>query len=345
MNIDFAHVIDRIRAPAAATVAAAAASPAPQAEQVVVNDNKVQAVPFTTLVQVVETTMTTNPTTAPVAAGNVVVQVVTTTALVTSDATPTAAADVSKPIITSGKRGLGWDPTANSATSSLFANRGVSWYFNWSPTPSSNMPSNWEFYANVWGSGGIENLANTLTGSPKLIGFNEPDSATQANLGVSDAISLYYQYLVPLKTSGKISQLGTPAVTNSWNAGEGLNWLSSFVSGCTGCYLDFAVVHWYSRSIDDFKSHVTQAHQMTGLPINVAEFAYTSWNSADQPSEAEVMAFMTEAIAWLDAQSFVIAYAWFGSMYVSESRYPSLGPANSLVNQDVSSLTSLGAAY
>lgn len=137
------------------------------------------------------------------------------------------------------------------------------------------MPSTWEFYANIWGSGGIENLADTLTGSPKLIGFNEPDSSTQSNLGVAEAISLYQQYLVPLKSSGKISELGTPAVTNSQNAGQGLDYLSSFVNGCTNCDLDFAVVHWYAESLDDFKSHVTQAHQVTGLPVNVAEFAYT----------------------------------------------------------------------
>lgn len=223
------------------------------------------------------------------------------------------------------------------------------------------MPSGWEFYANIWGSGGIENLASKLSGSPKLIGFNEPDSTTQANIGVSEAISLYQQYLTPLKSAGKISELGTPAVTNSQNAGEGLNYLSSFVSGCTGCDLDFAVVHWYAESLDDFKNHVTQAHQMTGLPVNVAEFAYTyaeclpyistvadssrSWNSANEPSADEVMTFMTSAIAWLDAQSFVSAYAWFGSMYVSEAKYPALGSANSLVVEALDSLTSLGSAY
>lgn len=207
------------------------------------------------------------------------------------------------------------------------------------------MPSNWEFYANQWGSGGIQNLANTISGSPKLIGFNEPDSATQANLAVGDAVGLYYQYLVPLKSAGKISQLGSPAVTNSQNAGEGLDWLSSFMSGCSSCGIDFVVVHWYATSIDDFKNHVTQAHQATGLPVNVAEFAYTTWSASSPPSDADVSAFMAEAISWLDAQSFVSAYAWFGSMYVSEDKYPGLGPANSLIDQGLDALTALGQEY
>lgn len=236
-NVDWATVFPG--SAATATPVAAAASPA-QTQQLTVNNDVVQAV------------VTTPAAATPTA---------TLAPAVSSDSTSS-----------SGKRGLGW--ASDSGSSSLFGS-GVSWYFNWSPTPSANMPSSWEFYANIWGSGGIETLADTLSGSPKLIGFNEPDSATQSNLDVSAAISLYQQYLVPLKSSGKISELGTPAVTNSQNAGQGLDYLSSFVEGCTGCNLDFAVVHWYAESLDDFMNHVTQAHQLTGLPVNVAEFAYT----------------------------------------------------------------------
>lgn len=204
-------------------------------------------------------------------------QAVANTPTVAAAATPTGttiAEAEATTIATSSSisRGLGWATT--SAPADLFTS-GISWYFNWSPIPSAYMPSSWEFYANIWGSGGIEDLASTLTGSPKLIGFNEPDSTTQSNIGVDEAISLYQEYLVPLKSSGKISELGTPAVTNSQNSGQGLDYLSSFVSECTNCDLDFAVVHWYAESLDDFKSHVTQAHQLTGLPVNVAEFAYT----------------------------------------------------------------------
>lgn len=366
-NVDWKTVFP---AAAASTPAPAVVAPAPaaQPEAVVINGNKVQAVPNTptpapanvvtikstttafvnaqtpvaagNVVTIKSTTIAYVNAPTPVAAGNVVTIKSTTTALVQAAETPAVVATSS-----SGKRGLGWDPTSLVASAYKFANSGVSWYFNWQPTPTPGMPSNWEFYANIWGSGGIETLADRLQGKPKLIGFNEPDSASQANLGVDAAIALYRQYLVPLKGAGKISQLGTPAVTNSWSAGQGLSWLSGFVNGCSGCGLDFAVVHWYAESLDDFKSHVTQAHQITGLPINVAEFAYTSWNSANEPSEAEVMSFMTQAIAWLDAQDFVIAYAWFGSMYVSEAKYPSLGAANSLITSDLSSLTALGLAY
>ncbi|CCG83457.1 Putative uncharacterized protein [Taphrina deformans PYCC 5710] len=321
-DVNWATVFPEPAAAAATPIATAAASPA-QTPQVQITAGNVQAQAATTFTTVVATP--------------------TTTANVKFNE---AAISTTAPVVksTSGKRGLGWDPTSPAYYASKLSGA-VSWYFNWSPTPSAGMPSNWEFYANIWGANGIDKLADTLSGSPKLIGFNEPDSTTQSNIGVSEAISLYKQYLVPLKASGKVSQLGTPAVTNSWNAGQGLNYLSSFVSGCTNCNLDFAVVHWYSESLDDFKNFVTQAHQLTGLPVNVAEFAYTSWNSANEPNAAEVLNFMTSAIAWLDQQSFVSAYAWFGSMYVSEAKYPALGSANSLVSEGLDALTTLGKSY
>ncbi|BFZ54926.1 hypothetical protein PYCC9005_001963 [Savitreella phatthalungensis] len=322
-NVDWKTV--NYGAPAAATPAAAQAAPA-------------------------ATTAAAAPVVDVPAAAPVVVAATTTVAPAVVAATPTTTLVklVAQTTVTSSnsgtKRGLGWDPSSNSAYASKFGKR-ASWYFNWSPTPSANMPSNWEFFANIWGSGGIDTLASRLTGKPKLIGFNEPDSASQANLDANTAVSLYKQYLTGLKSQGKISQLGTPAITNSVQPGQGLQWLSSFMSGCKDCGLDFAVVHWYAESLDDFKNFVTQAHAITGLPINVAEFAYTAWNAAAEPSAADVMSFMQQATAWLDAQPFVVNYAWFGSMFVSEAKYPALGSANSLITEDLSSLTALGAAY
>lgn len=57
------------------------------------------------------------------------------------------------------------------------------------------------------------------------------------------------------------------------------------------------------------------------------------------------MNFMTAAIAWLDAQSFVQAYAWFGAQYISEAKFPALGSNNSLVDENLDGLTALGQAY
>lgn len=251
----------------AATLAVAAASPY-ETEQVTINSNAVQAIPNK------PATTAAMYTTTPVAAGNVATYYATTTTSAAAVAAATTTYTTTN-TASSGKRGLGWDPSSPVSSAANFVGSEVAWYFDWSTSAISGMPSGWQFYANIWNAQGIENLATTLSGKPKLIGFNEPDSTTQANIGVSEAISLYQQYLVPLKSSGIISELGTPAVTNSANTGEGLDYLSNFVNGCSNCQLDFAVVHWYAEDIEDFKSHVTKAHTLTGLPVNVAEFAYT----------------------------------------------------------------------
>lgn len=297
-------------------------NPIPVVVQAIANDHPVQVVPTRTALPSI--------TSASRAAATLVAP---------------ATSSVAVPAPPGSKRGLGWDASSPSSWAGFYATPQVTWYFNWSPTPSINMPKSMEFIANQWGRGGIANLESTLRGSPKLIGFNEPDSHGQSEIAITDAISLYKQYLTPLRKKGTISQLGSPAVTNSQIPGQGLDYLRQFMSGCTDCNIDFVVVHWYASSFDDFKIHVTNAHIDTGLPVNVAEFAYTSWNAANEPKEAEVLKFMTSAIAWLDAQPFVMQYAWFGSMPINDIAYPALGSANSLINAATTTVTTLGATY
>lgn len=85
-------------------------------------------------------------------------------------------------------------------------------------------------------------------GSSALFSFNEPDlcGSGSACMNVSTAVSTYKQYMQPL--AGK-ALLGAPAVTNgaSDTSTIGLDYLSSFLSSCTGCTIDFVNVHWYSN--------------------------------------------------------------------------------------------------
>lgn len=45
----------------------------------------------------------------------------------------------------------------------------------------------------------------------------------------------------PQKSLKDKMYLGSPAVTNGPNS---LNYLSSFMSACTGCNIDFVNIHW-----------------------------------------------------------------------------------------------------
>ncbi|KAG6819990.1 hypothetical protein H0H93_006693, partial [Arthromyces matolae] len=70
-------------------------------------------------------------------------------------------------------------------------------------------------------------------------GFNEPDLNSQSNIQPAMAAQLWKQYIQPLAASGV--RLGAPAVTNG---PSGIPWLSSFLSNCTGCTIDFIPFHW-----------------------------------------------------------------------------------------------------
>lgn len=86
-------------------------------------------------------------------------------------------------------------------------------------------------------------------------------------MSVSTAVSAYKQYMQPF--AGK-AKLGAPAVTNA-GAPYGLTWLSEFMGNCTGCQIDFIVLHWYSNKYAGatyFEEYVNSARAVAnGRPI------------------------------------------------------------------------------
>jgi len=102
------------------------------------------------------------------------------------------------------------------------------------------------------------------------------------------------------------AKLGAPAVTNG-AAPLGLTWLSSFISDCQLCTIDFVPIHWYdsATNIAYFKSYIAEAYAAGGnRPIWITEFGATG--SAD-----EVNTFLQTVLPWLDSLDYVQRYAYF----------------------------------
>lgn len=72
--------------------------------------------------------------------------------------------------------------------------------------------------------------------------MNEPDLASQSNMNVDAAIKLWKEQMLPLASQAK---LVSPAVTGTL---EGIQWLTDFVKGCSGCKISAVAVHWYDRA-------------------------------------------------------------------------------------------------
>ncbi|KAG9602597.1 glycoside hydrolase family 128 protein, partial [Aureobasidium melanogenum] len=151
-------------------------------------------------------------------------------------------------------------------------------------------------------------------GSTALFSFNEPDfcQSGSACMNVSTAVYYHQQYMQPF--AGK-ALIGAPAVTNSGGTDAdpmGLQYLQYFLGNCTGCTIDFINLHWYSNKYAGasyLEYYVNSARAVAaGRPIWITEFGLDSTYSY---TDAELQAFLQEAMPWLDQQPDVARYAYF----------------------------------
>jgi len=204
------------------------------------------------------------------------------------------------------KRGYAYN---DAALVGKFSTSKINWAYNWASS-ETGLSSSLEYVPMLWGLGDKLTYWNANTAKlvkyAHLLSFNEPDMAAQANMSPAAAAAAYKKYMhTPF--AGKGPRLGSPAVTNSGTAGQGLDWLKSFMAACTGCQIDFVAIHWYDTNgnFDYFKQHIQDAYTQTKKPIWITEFGYYG---ASTQAQAD---FIAKAVAWLDQQSFVYRYAYF----------------------------------
>ena len=216
--------------------------------------------------------------------------------------------------ISTSKRGAAYNEA--SLVSPLSSSGTISWAYNWAFSAYGSLPSGVEYVPMLWGAkdfgGWVAAVETALSsGSSYIMGFNEPDMTSQANMSPSQAASFYKNFITPY--SGR-AKLISPAVTSSTTAGLGLSWFQEFISDCSSCGITGLAVHWYGNTVDEFKSFVTQAvstaHSHGLSEVWLTEFALNQdVNGISNP--AATAAFLNEVLPWLDAQSGVTRYAYF----------------------------------
>ncbi|KAK3343768.1 glycosyl hydrolase catalytic core-domain-containing protein [Lasiosphaeria hispida] len=231
-------------------------------------------------------------------------------------AEPSAAAPSSAPAVpasppaTGGnKRGLAYN---DGGLLPRFLNSGskVGWTYNWGQLDDSN--TGLEFVPTLWGKKmdfpdvWPKNAQKGLdSGSKCLFSFNEPDNGGQANMSPSEAAAAHILYMNPF--AGK-ARIGTPAITNSNQNGEGIAWLSSFFDACGGnCAADFVNIHIYGVDTATFLQHLKNVHNKFNKPVWITEFAFGG-------SDEEVDQALKTVIHEMDNNpefSFVERYAYF----------------------------------
>lgn len=208
----------------------------------------------------------------------------------------------------SSKRGAAYN---DASVVEILTNTGtVSWAYDWNYASDGTLPEGIEYVPMLWGAkmfGGWDSAVQSAlaAGSTHILGFNEPDEPSQANMPVDQAVGYFRQYITPY---GDRATLVSPAVTNG-PAPMGLSYLDSFLASCSNCNVSAMAVHWYGNSADEFKSFVGDAVQLA-QQHNLPEVWITEFSLNDDSTSATT-AFLQEVIPWLDAQPVVGRYAYF----------------------------------
>ena len=172
----------------------------------------------------------------------------------------------------------------------------------------------------IWGAWNAATLNTTIETvikpafaaglTKRLLGFNEPDSATQSNMPVSKAIQFWPLLEIPGMP------LASPAVATIQG-----KWMTKFVRKINKrkrLYMDYVAVHWYgSPNVSQFQSQMRSIYQGYGSqwPLLITEFAPADWSAKtvaqNRFSPSQVLSFAQRVLPWLEQQDWIYGYAWF----------------------------------
>ncbi|WP_255551073.1 glycosyl hydrolase [Granulicella sp. dw_53] len=236
----------------------------------------------------------------------------------------------------SPKRGIAYD-LANPADLAVLS-PGVSWWYNWSPTPNPGVPTDYttryamDFYPMLWnGSFNVASVEAFLKANPNikyLLVMNEPNLTDQANLTPQAAAAIWPQYEAIAAEAGV--QIVGPQM--NWgtmaNYNDPVVWLDAFYAAYEAANggrlprIDALGFHWYDYGLDGQLDRLTKYQK----PFWVTEFA--NWHSQNDGAQITTLAAqekqMTEMVATCESRSDVIRYAWFTGRISPDPHFTSL---------------------
>ncbi len=226
----------------------------------------------------------------------------------------------------SWKRGIAFNLASPADFAAL--SKGVSWWYNWAPSPSTTAPAEYEsaysmdFVPMLWGG---NTSANDMTRVKSfimshanvkyLLVMNEPNLTDQANRTPAQAAAdwiRYEQVIKDLADLGRTVQLVGPAIT--WGTMTGyadpVAWLDAFyaaykaANGDREPRIDYLAFHWYDYGLSGQLDRLKKYNKK----IWVTEMA--NWN-AQITSYAKQKQQMTEMVTICENRADVFRYAWF----------------------------------
>ncbi len=252
-----------------------------------------------------------------------------------------AAVSPDGPAPTSNKRGIAYGYHSDADLQALSA--GIGWWYNWASKPDATLTASYsalgvEYVPMIWG-GQFDTTkldAEIPSDAKYLLTFNEPNFGAQSNLTPDQAAALWPEIEAFAKQRGM--KIVSPAVNycgSPCNETDPFVWLEKFFAACPGCQVDYVAMHWYACNKPAIEVTLQKYEEKFGKPLWVTEFS-----CLDEPShvnEADELAYMSDAVAVLEADPMVFRYAWFTGRFQQNSVIDLLGASGEL--------TALGSQY
>lgn len=250
--------------------------------------------------------------------------------------------------VKSKKRGIayGYHSEADMAAIS----RGTSWWYNWYYQPESTVAGVYpnygmDFVPMAWGKSfneaGLRAFYASHPDARYLLGFNEPNFLSQANLKPSEAAALWPKLEKIAKDYGlkivgpAVNYSGDGVTENGVTYSNPIAYLDAFFAACPNCQVDYIAVHnymCYSGALTDYINQFKKYNK----PIWLTEFA--CWDQATITSDMQ-KSLMMGAIDFLENEPMIYRYSWFTGNRSGNAPYIDLFEPQS------GKLTELGQLY
>lgn len=244
----------------------------------------------------------------------------------------------------SARRGIAYDLANDADLAAL--EPGVSWSYNWSPTPHANADAGIAFVPMLWNFNFNADSVTAYLRAHRDVRYvmvlNEPNLVDQANLTPQQAAEQWPKYEALAEDAGVL--LVGPQIT--WgtmpNFADPVAWMDAFYAAYRDAHdggdprIDVLGFHWYDYGLDGQLDRLTKY----GKPFWVTEMA--NWHVGDgaaaidttEKQAAQLMAMVETCESRADVQR----YAWFTGRWPDDVHFTSL-------LSDAGVLTPLGETY
>jgi len=209
------------------------------------------------------------------------------------------------------KKGLAWS-ASNSELRNFLQYGNIKYIYNWGANP----PQEYGLTAAcmLWSrTQNLDAFKENAPNYPILMGPNEINLASQANMAAEDVVSLWNQYIRPY--AGK-KILVSPSVTS---ADSGPIELKKILDTCgdadgrPNCGFDYISLHYYGKTSQDLITYITKTYNaLNNIPVWLSEFGCMDFANDATCTDEEVTTFMQEVSAWCESTEWIAMYSPYG---------------------------------